>query len=30
MRDDIIGFVLIAVPFTLYVCHGVVMLTGGY
>ncbi len=30
MRDDLIGFILIAIPFTLYCMHGVVMLTGGY
>lgn len=30
MPDDLIGFILIAVPFTLYVCHGLILLTGGY
>lgn len=30
MRDDITGFILIAVPFVLYVCHGFILLTGGY
>lgn len=30
MLRDLVGFALIAVPFTLWVMHGVILLTGGY